>query len=203
MAVRPVKASSASAGSGGITFVGEWNAATNTPDLNTIPANNGDYYVVTVAGNTIIDGNSVWHVNDWAVFNGAVWYKINNSTGAVATADFSGAGKPVPATFVGQVYFNHSGAEQTITNVCVWQQTSGIGGNLVVDILVNSGSGWNSIWSVNPANRPTLSYLSGDDSHISGATIDSPSVPVDAKIRMDIISSQSGFPENILVQVTF
>lgn len=79
MAVRPINAATPPSAVGGVTFVGTWNAFTNTPNLNTIPADTGDYYIVAIAGSTTVDGISSWGVGDWAVFNGSTWNKIDNT----------------------------------------------------------------------------------------------------------------------------
>jgi len=88
---------------GGLTFLGLWNASTNTPVITSGVGTNGDYYKVSVAGNTIIDGIGNWAVGDWIIFNGTAWDKIanyesvisvNGQTGAVVlgTADISETG---------------------------------------------------------------------------------------------------------------
>lgn len=61
---------------GALNYKGTWNAATNTPDLTTISADKGDYYVVSVAGTTTLDGISTWYVGDWAVYNGSIWQRV-------------------------------------------------------------------------------------------------------------------------------
>lgn len=65
-------------------FISLWDASTNTP---AIPAasteNQGRYYVVSVAGNTEIDGESGWQVGDTVISNGTVWSKLGSSTGGV------------------------------------------------------------------------------------------------------------------------
>lgn len=62
-----------------LTYQGTWNADTNTPTLSSGSGTQGHYYVVSVAGNTNLDGITDWKVNDWAVFNGTVWQKIDNT----------------------------------------------------------------------------------------------------------------------------
>lgn len=64
---------------GGLSFKGAWDANTNTPDLLNISPQQGDYYVVSVPGNTDLDGITDWGLGDWAIYNGASWQKINNS----------------------------------------------------------------------------------------------------------------------------
>jgi hypothetical protein len=61
---------------GALNYKGTWNASTNTPNLLTISADKGDYYVVSVAGTTLLDGISTWYVGDWAVYNGSVWQRV-------------------------------------------------------------------------------------------------------------------------------
>jgi len=54
----------------GMSFLGGWNANTNTPALFSGLCINGDIYVVTVAGNTIIDGQGTWEVGEAVVCDG-------------------------------------------------------------------------------------------------------------------------------------
>ena len=64
---------------GALNYKGTWNASTNTPTLVSSVGNKGDYYVVSVAGNTNLNGITDWQVNDWAIFNGSVWEKVDNT----------------------------------------------------------------------------------------------------------------------------
>lgn len=62
---------------GALNYKGTWNASTNTPALASGVGTKGDYYVVSVAGTTALDGETLWGVGDWAVFNGATWQKVD------------------------------------------------------------------------------------------------------------------------------
>ena len=70
----------------GLVFKGSWNANTNTPTLTSGQGTVGNYYIVSVAGSTNLDGITDWAVGDWAVFtdDGAggadQWDKIDNSS---------------------------------------------------------------------------------------------------------------------------
>ena len=70
--------------SAGLTYQGTWNAATNTPTLTSGQGVNGHFYIVNVAGNTSLDGETDWKVGDWAVFveQGVndKWEKIDNTS---------------------------------------------------------------------------------------------------------------------------
>lgn len=63
---------------GGTIYKGSWSANTNTPTITSGTGTQGNYYVVTTAGTTTIDGVSSWAVGDWIIFNGTVWEKIPN-----------------------------------------------------------------------------------------------------------------------------
>jgi hypothetical protein len=68
--------SSVSNAIGALNYKGTWNASTNSPALASGVGTKGDYYVVSVAGSTSLDGISNWGVGDWATFNGSVWQRV-------------------------------------------------------------------------------------------------------------------------------
>ena len=62
---------------GALNYKGTWDASTNNPTLTSGVGTKGDYYVVSVAGSTNLDGTTLWGVGDWAVFNGSIWQKVD------------------------------------------------------------------------------------------------------------------------------
>mgnify|MGYP001175568883 CR=1 FL=1 len=70
---------SSGGGVGAVTYKGTWNASTNTPTLVSSTGTQGDYYVVSVAGTTNLNGITDWQIGDWAIFNGTVWQKVDNT----------------------------------------------------------------------------------------------------------------------------
>lgn len=64
---------------GALNYKGTWNANTNSPTLTSGVGTKGDYYVVSTAGTTNLDGITDWQIGDWAVFNGTAWQKIDNT----------------------------------------------------------------------------------------------------------------------------
>jgi len=62
---------------GSVVYQGVWNASTNTPTLVSSVGTQGNYYVVSVAGSTNLNGVTLWGVGDWAIFNGSVWQKVD------------------------------------------------------------------------------------------------------------------------------
>jgi hypothetical protein len=45
---------------GALNYKGTWNATTNTPALASGSGTKGDYYIVSVAGSTSLDGIILW-----------------------------------------------------------------------------------------------------------------------------------------------
>jgi hypothetical protein len=76
---------------GTLSYQGTWNASTNTPTLASGVGVKGYYYVVSVAGSTNLDGVSDWVVGDWAVFNGTVWQKVDNTDAVTSVNGYTGA----------------------------------------------------------------------------------------------------------------
>ena len=64
---------------GDLNYQGTWNASTNTPTLTSSVGTKGYYYVVDVSGNTNLNGITDWVIGDWAIFNGSIWQKVDNT----------------------------------------------------------------------------------------------------------------------------
>lgn len=64
---------------GDLNYQGTWNASTNTPTLTSSTGTKGYYYVVDLAGTTNLDGITDWQIGDWAIYNGTVWQKVDNT----------------------------------------------------------------------------------------------------------------------------
>jgi hypothetical protein len=76
-----------------LNLVGTWDAATNSPVLQSGVGSKGDYYIVAVNGNTVLDGVSGWQRLDFAVYSGTAWEKIS----AAATEALRVSFDPVPS----------------------------------------------------------------------------------------------------------
>ena len=76
---------------GSTIYQGVWNATTNTPTLTSSVGTNGYYYIVNVAGSTSLNGITDWKVGDWAIFNGGVWQKVDNTDAVTSVNGFTGA----------------------------------------------------------------------------------------------------------------
>ncbi len=76
---------------GGVQYKGTWNAETNTPTLTSSVGEQGNYYIVSVAGNTNLNGITSWNVGDWAIFDGESWSKVDNTDAVVSVNGYTGA----------------------------------------------------------------------------------------------------------------
>ena len=77
--------------SGFVTYEGTWNASTNTPALASSVGTKGEYYVVSTTGTTNLNGITAWTQGDWAIFNGSVWEKVDNTDLVTSVAGRTGA----------------------------------------------------------------------------------------------------------------
>lgn len=112
---------------GGLSYQGVWDAATNTPHLTSGVGTKGYYYKVSVAGSTMLDGDSLWNVGDDAVFNGTVWDRIVGSNAGL----FSSLSV---TSLTGYMYANGSGlvtSSATIPNTGLANSTITVGGTTV------------------------------------------------------------------------
>lgn len=76
---------------GSLTYQSTWDALNNVPFLQSSVGTKGFYYVVSVAGNTNLNGITNWNVGDWAVFDGNVWEKVDNNNAVTSVNGQTGA----------------------------------------------------------------------------------------------------------------
>lgn len=148
---------------GGVIYRGTWDAATNDPTLTSGVGTKGDYYVVSVSGNTNLDGITDWVAGDWAIFNGTVWQKVDNtevvyvsnvSTGTgltggpiTTTGTISIANTTVTAATYGnasevaQVTVNAQGQLTGASNVGITIPVANVTGGVANTINVLAGTG--------------------------------------------------------------
>ena len=66
----------------GATYLGTWDANTNTPTLvaATHAGNEGDFYYVSADGTASLDGVSSWKRGDKIIWNGSAWQKLQSTS---------------------------------------------------------------------------------------------------------------------------
>ena len=177
-----------SGSTGAVSYQGTWNASTNTPTLTSSVGTQGSYYVVNVAGTTNLNGITDWQVGDWAIFNGTVWQKVDN-TDAVTSVNGQTGTVVLGATDVGAtpntVYVLTSGLLSgggrltgnvtiTLTSVPVANVTGAVPNT--VNVLAGTGlSGGGALTgnvTLNLANTAVTAATYGNASYVSQVTID-------------------------------
>lgn len=150
---------------GALNYQGNWNASTNTPTLNSSVGTNGYYYTVSVAGTTNLNGVTDWQVGDWAIFNGTVWQKIDQ-TNQVTSVNGQTGGVVLTAADVGAL----SGLTSTDGSVTITSPTT-----TTRDLSVaTAASTTNVLCQVRNTTGATLTK--GTAVYISGATGQIPTV---------------------------
>jgi hypothetical protein len=74
---------------GALQYQGTWSAAANTPALTSGIGTKGNFYKVSAAGTTAIDGNAVWLAGDLIVFDGLAWDRIDGGVAGVDSTDLA------------------------------------------------------------------------------------------------------------------
>ena len=71
-------------------YLGNWNAATGSPDITNLGSfQNGDYLIVTTAGtyssSALVTSPTTFAIGDWVMFNGTKWDRIDNTSNVVGS----------------------------------------------------------------------------------------------------------------------
>ena len=80
-------------------YKGTWNAATNTPTLANGTGNQGDVYLVSVAGTVNFGAGPItFAVGDQVIYSGTIWQKAGGSTGTVTSVSVTETGDALTIT---------------------------------------------------------------------------------------------------------
>ena len=115
-------------------YQGTWNASTNSPTLTSSVGTNNNYYIVSTAGTTTLNGISLWSVGDWAIFNGTTnaWEKVlGSSSEAFSSLTVTG--------LTGYMYANGTSSVTASSTIPV-TSLSGLGTGVATALAVNTGS---------------------------------------------------------------
>ena len=126
----------------GLSYEGVWNASTNSPALASGTGTQGDYYIVSVAGTTNLDGVTDWQVGDWAVFSGAVWQKLDQ-TNTVTSVNGQVGVVVLTAANVGATALDGTGATGTwgISISGTAASATNVAGGAANQIVYNTSAG--------------------------------------------------------------
>lgn len=77
---------------GGAIYQSVWNATTNSPALSDGTGVKGHYYVVSVSGTQNLGSGAIdFAIGDWAIHNGTIYQKVDNTDAVSSVNGFVGA----------------------------------------------------------------------------------------------------------------
>jgi hypothetical protein len=165
---------------GALSYQGTWDASTNTPTLTSSVGSKGYYYVVSVAGNTNLNGITDWLVGDWAVFNGSIWQKVDNTETVTSVNGQTGA-VVLTTTNVAEgtnLYYTDARARGAISagTGISYNSTTGVVTNAAPDqtVVLTGGTGistsgtYPSFTVTNTAPDQTVALSSGTGISVTG-----------------------------------
>lgn len=169
------------AGISGVIYQGTWNAATNTPTLASGVGTQGHYYVVSVDGNTNLNGITDWKVGDWVIFNGTAWEKVDNTDQVTSVNGKQGAVTLTTADIADSTNKRYV----TDANLVVINNTSGINTGDETQASIISKLGFTPADDANVVHKTggefvggikvfTNSLYANENFYISDAFVDTP-----------------------------
>ena len=156
-------------------YQGTWNASTNNPALTSSVGTNNNYYIVSTAGTTTLNGISLWSVGDWAIFNGttSAWEKVLGGsaesfssiavTGLTGYMYANGTSNVTAATTI-------PNAGLTNSSITINGSSVSLGGSVTITATASaaltigtglSGTSYNGSTAVTIANTGVLSFSAG------------------------------------------
>jgi hypothetical protein len=134
----PVAIADLAAAMGAPTYQGTWNASTNSPALASSVGTNGQYYVVSVAGTTNLNGIADWSIGDWAIFNGTAnaWQKIEGGATTITVGSTA-----ITGGTTGRLLYDNAGTLGEFATTISGSDIT-IPGALTTTGAVNVGSGY-------------------------------------------------------------
>ena len=152
---------------GALNYKGTWNASTNTPTLVSSVGTQGDYYVVSVAGSTNLDGTTLWGVGDMAIFNGSIWQKADGGDTSLVT-------RLTVTGLTGYMYANNTTPVTASTTIPVANITGAVPNtvNIIAGTGLSNGGALTGNVTLNLANTAVVAAIYGNASAVSQITVD-------------------------------
>jgi len=166
-----------------VTYLGTWNAATNTPTLVNGTGDAGDMYICNVAGTVNFGAGPVtFAVGDWVLYGSGTWQKSNGQNGTVTSVAVTESGDALtitgsPITTAGTInigfagtsgqYVNGAGGLTTFPSLTGFVPYTGATGS--VDLGVYSLSAGELNIEKNGANTSAINFEQATGTSILGA----------------------------------
>ena len=182
-----------------VTYLGTWNAATNTPTLANGTGDAGDMYICNVAGTVNFGAGPItFAVGDWVLYGSGTWQKSNGQNGTVTSVAASITGNAIgitgsPITTAGTLAFAFAGTSTQYINGA---------GNLVTfpTIVTEAQRLVTEVYNETGAtlSKGTVVYINGGHGNLPTvtkaiATGDSTSAQTYGVVQSDITNNNNGY----------
>ena len=152
---------------GALNYKGTWDASTNNPTLVSSVGTQGDYYVVSVAGSTNLNGTTLWGVGDMAIFNGSIWQKADGGDTSLVTS-------LTVTSLTGYMYANNTTPVTASTTIPVANITGAVPNtvNVIAGTGMSGGGALTGNVTLNLANTAVSAGTYGNATAVSQITVD-------------------------------
>lgn len=182
-----------------VTYLGTWNAATNTPTLTNGTGDAGDMYICNVAGTVNFGAGPItFSVGDWVLYGSGTWQKSNGQNGTVTSVAVTETGDALtitgsPITTAGTINIGFAGTgSQYIKGdgtLATFPTTINEAKRLVTEVYNNSGA---------TLTKGTVVYINGGQGNLPTitkaiATSDATSAQTYGVVQSDITNMNNGY----------
>ena len=182
-----------------VTYLGTWNAATNTPTLTNGVGDSGDMYICNVAGTVDFGAGPItFAVGDWVLYGSGTWQKSNGQNGTVTSVEVTESGDALtitgsPITTAGTINIGFAGTgAQYIKGdgaLATFPNTIDQAKKLITEVYNSTGA---------TLTKGTIVYINGGQGNLPTvtkaiATGDSTSAQTYGVVQSDITNNNNGF----------
>ena len=182
-----------------VTYLGTWNAATNTPTLTNGVGDVGDLYICNVAGTVNFGAGPItFAVGDWVIYNGSQWQKSAGASGTVTSVAVTESGDALtitgsPITTAGTINIGFAGTgSQYIKGdgtLATFPTTIDQAKRLITEVYNSTGA---------TLTKGTVVYINGGQGNLptitkAQANSDATSAQTYGVVQSDITNMNNGF----------
>ena len=182
-----------------VTYLGTWNAATNTPTLTNGVGDVGDLYICNVAGTVNFGAGPItFAVGDWVIYSGTEWQKSSGASGTVTSVAVTESGDALtitgsPITTSGTINIGFAGTgSQYIKGdgtLATFPTTIDQAKRLITEVYNSTGA---------TLSKGTVVYINGGQGNLptvtkAQANADNTSAQTYGVVQSDITNMNNGF----------
>jgi hypothetical protein len=182
-----------------VTYLGTWNAATNTPTLANGTGDAGDMYLCNVAGTVNFGAGPItFAVGDWVLYGSGTWQKSNGQNGTVTSVAVTESGDALtitgsPITTAGTINIGFAGTSAQYVagdgSLITFPSVITEAQNLITEVYNETGA---------TLTKGTIVYINGGHGNLPTitkaiATSDAGSAQTYGIVRTDITNNNNGY----------